>query len=158
MNKPILFKHITAGLALVAIMATPMTGRAVTTAQATTIMSTASGLIGTPYRWGGKNPTTGGLDCSGLTKWSYMKAGITIPDGSANQFAACNMCVLTTTKASLLFFATDPAKPGAVTHVTLSSGDGIYSIGANSSGVQKFNFTSSYWKPKLITCATSSRW
>ena len=153
-----LLNSITASLAFVSMLAAPKTGHAVTTAQATTIMSTATGLIGTPYLLGGKDPTKGGIDCSGLTKWSYKKAGITIPDGAANQYAACNMCVLTKTKAALLFFATDASKPGAVTHVTLNSGDGINSVGANSSGVVKFNFTTSYWAPKLIACEMSSRW
>ena len=39
---------------------------------------------GVAYHWGGKTPA-GGLDCSGLTKWAYGQAGVTIPDGSGNQ-------------------------------------------------------------------------
>jgi cell wall-associated NlpC family hydrolase len=154
--------NLPAGLALAGMMLAAMPAYAITTKQAGTIMSTASGLIGTPYSYGGKNPLKGGIDCSGLTKWCYGKAGISIADGSANQYKACTKCVSTKTKAALLFFATDPAKPGAVSHVTLNIGDSSYSIGANGTGnkgkVEKFKFTSSYWSSKLLTCAISPKW
>jgi cell wall-associated NlpC family hydrolase len=163
-------KNLTAILALVGLLAANTTGSAITSAKATTIMSTASAQIGKKYVWGAASPTTG-FDCSGLTQYSYGKAGITIPRVSKDQYNAANMCVTTKTKAALLFFATDSAKPGVVTHVTLNSGDGKYSIGANgypifdktgklignSGSVQNFNFVSQTWA-KLLTCATSSKW
>ncbi|WP_051898833.1 NlpC/P60 family protein [Sciscionella sediminilitoris] len=39
---------------------------------------------GLPYVWGGTNPTKG-MDCSGLTQWSYGQAGIKIPRTAASQ-------------------------------------------------------------------------
>lgn len=37
--------------------------------------------LGVRYQWGAKNPTTGGVDCSGLVQWAYRQAGITLgPD------------------------------------------------------------------------------
>ena len=170
--KNTLIKQLTASLVLTGMLAATLTGQAMTTKQADTIMSTATGLIGKAYLWGGKDPTKGGLDCSGLSQWSYKQAGISIPTSAAQQYGACNKCVNTKTKAALLFFATDPKKPGTVTHVTISSGDGTNSIGANggpnydSKGnvissygkVVKFKFGDSYWGPKLLTCAMSSSW
>lgn len=156
--------------ALMGLLATTTRGSAITSAQANTIMSTASAQIGKKYVWGAASPTTG-FDCSGLTQYSYGKARITIPRVSKDQYNAANMCVTIKTKAALLFFATDSAKPGVVTHVTLNTGDGKYSIGANgypifnkagklignSGSVQNFNFVSQTWA-KLLTCATSSKW
>ncbi|MGB0876685.1 MAG: C40 family peptidase [Mycobacterium sp.] len=34
--------------------------------------------LGVPYQWGGTTPGVG-LDCSGLTQWSYREAGLNIP-------------------------------------------------------------------------------
>jgi cell wall-associated NlpC family hydrolase len=152
---------IKATAAVLTLIAITGKGAAYTAAQATTIMTTATNLIGSPYSLGAKGPTK--FDCSGLTTWCYKKAGITIPDGSANQYSACNVCVSTSKKAALLFFATDTARPGKVTHVTLNCGDGANSIGANGEGntgsVKKFNFaTNTYWNPKLITCALKTSW
>jgi cell wall-associated NlpC family hydrolase len=53
-------------------------------AQAADAVRSALSQTGVPYQWGGKTPA-GGLDCSGLTKWAYGQAGLTIPDGSGNQ-------------------------------------------------------------------------
>jgi|GEM_PF-2697362 len=163
-------KTITVSLALAGLLAATTTGSAITSAKATTIMSTASAQIGKKYVWGAASPKTG-FDCSGLTIYSYGKAGIIIPRVSKDQYNACNICVTTKTKAALLFFATDSTKPGVVTHVTLSSGDGKNSIGANGypifdktgklignrGSVQNFNFVSQTWA-KLLTCAISSKW
>lgn len=34
--------------------------------------------LGVPYQWGGTTPGQG-LDCSGLTRWAYHEAGLTLP-------------------------------------------------------------------------------
>ena len=44
---------------------------------------TASTMVGSPYRYGGKTPA--GFDCSGLVYFSYQEAGITVPRTSAAQ-------------------------------------------------------------------------
>jgi cell wall-associated NlpC family hydrolase len=40
--------------------------------------------LGLPYVWGGTDPNRG-MDCSGLTQWSYGQAGIKIPRTAATQ-------------------------------------------------------------------------
>ncbi len=52
--------------------------------QAADAVRSALSQTGVAYKWGGKTPATG-LDCSGLTKWAYGQAGVSIPEGSGNQ-------------------------------------------------------------------------
>ncbi|MDB6173791.1 MAG: hypothetical protein JWL59_3102 [Chthoniobacteraceae bacterium] len=152
-----------------ALVAIPTPGHSVTEKNATSVMTTAEAQIGKRYYWGHEGPTD--FDCSGFTKFCYAQARITIPKFSGDQYLACNMSVSTKTKAALLFFATDSTKPGALTHVTLSSGDGVYSVGANGSpifdksgkligntgSVEKFKFAQAKWA-KLLSCAISTKW
>jgi len=42
-----------------------------------TILETALGQVGRPYRYGGSTPD--GFDCSGLVAYSYAQAGISVP-------------------------------------------------------------------------------
>jgi len=57
------------------------------------IVAAGLSILGTPYLWGGKasadveNPV--GLDCSGYSKWCCEHGGVSIPEGSRNQAAAC---------------------------------------------------------------------
>jgi cell wall-associated NlpC family hydrolase len=46
-------------------------------------LAAAMGERGTPYVWGGTSPK--GFDCSGLTMWSYRKAGVKLPRSSRAQ-------------------------------------------------------------------------
>jgi len=46
-------------------------------------LDTARALLGTPYRWGGRTPTS--LDCSGLVQLCFERAGIRLPRDSAQQ-------------------------------------------------------------------------
>ena len=46
-------------------------------------VQTATGFLGTPYRWGGSQP--GGFDCSGLVSYVYGKLGIKLPRVAADQ-------------------------------------------------------------------------
>ncbi|HXQ31343.1 MAG TPA: C40 family peptidase [Steroidobacteraceae bacterium] len=46
----------------------------------------ASGLIGTPYRYGGRSRA--GLDCSGLVFYVYRELGLAVPRTAAEQRAA----------------------------------------------------------------------
>jgi peptidoglycan DL-endopeptidase CwlO len=51
-----------------------------------TVILTALAQVGTSYRYTGNQP--GGFDCSGLTSYSWAKAGIKIPRVSADQINA----------------------------------------------------------------------
>jgi cell wall-associated NlpC family hydrolase len=47
----------------------------------------ALALVGTPYRYGGNEPSTG-FDCSGLVAYVHGQLGIAVPRTAAAQFAA----------------------------------------------------------------------
>ena len=51
------------------------------------VLSHVNEYLGTPYKWGGKNPQTG-FDCSGLVQYLYKKAGVDIPGYTIAQYAA----------------------------------------------------------------------
>lgn len=48
------------------------------------IVRIAAGLIGTPYKYGGKDPQHG-FDCSGLVFYSFERVGIAVPRTAADQ-------------------------------------------------------------------------
>ena len=49
------------------------------------VVDRAKHALGTPYRFGGENP--GGFDCSGLVRWAYRAAGVSLPRTAAEQSA-----------------------------------------------------------------------
>lgn len=54
------------------------------------IIAKAKDQVGKPYKFGieikMEDPNPGLWDCSELIEWCYYQAGLSIPDGSANQF------------------------------------------------------------------------
>lgn len=57
------------------------------------LITAGSSQLGKPYQFGYKPDYENDLDpkafdCSALVKWCYARAGVTVPDGSENQFEA----------------------------------------------------------------------
>ena len=50
-------------------------------------VSAAESQLGVPYVWGAEQPGIG-FDCSGLTQWSYKRAGVNLPRTSQQQWSA----------------------------------------------------------------------
>lgn len=69
------------------------------------------------YVWGGKNISSGGLDCSGFSKAMFMELGIDIGNGTAGQWA--------NTKA----ISSSEAKPGDLVFKQMPSSSGINHVG-----------------------------
>lgn len=81
-------------------------------------MQAALTRVGSPYSWGAEGP--GAFDCSGLVKWAFQQAGISLPHSSYAQ-AAGGQAV-----------STDQMQPGDVvsyysdaSHVGIYIGDGM---------------------------------
>ncbi len=92
--------------------AAPGSGAAVVAVQA------ALTRIGSPYSWGAEGP--GAFDCSGLVKWAFQQAGISLPHSSYAQAAGGQPV------------STDQMQPGDVvsyysdaSHVGIYIGDGM---------------------------------
>ncbi|WP_369136798.1 C40 family peptidase [Modestobacter versicolor] len=101
-----------------------------------TAVSAARRYLGTIYAWGGGSltgPSVGwgvdagivGFDCSGLTRYAYAKAGISIPRNSSAQYAALPKVSRTDLqRGDLVFWATDTSRASTIHHVAIWLGDG----------------------------------
>ncbi|MEV4750972.1 C40 family peptidase [Streptosporangium sp. NPDC049248] len=65
---------------------TKMSRAALQKVRARKAVSTAKKQIGDPYRWGASGP--GAFDCSGLVKYAWRKAGVSIPRITHSQYRA----------------------------------------------------------------------
>ena len=90
--------------------------------------------VGDPYVWGATGPDA--FDCSGLTSWSYARAGVVIPRVSRDQFAfgGAPVDVDDLLPGDLVFFATAEWDPGVVHHVGMYVGEGLM-VAAPRSGL-----------------------
>lgn len=90
------------------------------------MLESAHYILGTPYLWGGNSVK--GLDCSGLTKLSYLRNGIFLLRDASMQARTGQQLDVNKwqdfQQGDLLFFASKPG--GKVTHVALYDKDGWY--------------------------------
>ncbi|MFU0788929.1 MAG: hypothetical protein ACFWT6_03070 [Virgibacillus proomii] len=70
------------------------------------VMNEALKYEGFPYVFGGDNPSTF-FDCSGLTQWSYRKAGINLPRTAQQQHDATESIPLSEAKPGDLVLSFD---------------------------------------------------
>ncbi|MGZ4435401.1 MAG: C40 family peptidase [Trebonia sp.] len=122
---------------------------------ARTAINAALRWVGTMYAWGGGSltgPSEGwgidagvvGFDCSGLTRYAYAQAGITIPRNSTAQYAALPSVSRTNLQpGDLVFYAFDTSDPGTIHHVAMYLGNGQM-IEAPESG-ERVHVTSMRW-------------
>ena len=80
--------------------------------------------VGKLYRWGATGPAT--FDCSGLTRFAYTAAGLTLPRTSRQQWSAGrHLEVAELRPGDLVFWAHDPADPSTIHHVGMYVGQGL---------------------------------
>lgn len=85
-------------------------------------MRVASTLIGTPYRYGGEDPS--GFDCSGLVHYSFNRLGLKVPRTAAAQRKAASRVQRDELEpGDLVFFRTTR---GPVDHVGIYAGEGRF--------------------------------
>src|SRR5690348_7849114 len=112
----------------------------------TAAIAIAKANIGVPYKWGGMSPS--GFDCSGLVKYSYGKAGKTLPRTAAQMFYTKGYRVHFLHAGDLMFFA--PNKASKPTHVAMYIGAGKMIMASSSRGVMITYTNNKYWKPRYI--------
>ncbi|WP_164701252.1 NlpC/P60 family protein [Modestobacter sp. KNN46-3] len=101
-----------------------------------TAISAARRHLGTIYSWGGgslNGPSMGwgvdagivGFDCSGLTRYAYAQAGISIPRNSRAQYSALpKVSRSELQRGDLVFWATNTNSPATIHHVAIYLGGG----------------------------------
>ncbi|MBV8063631.1 MAG: C40 family peptidase [Nevskia sp.] len=86
-----------------------------------TIIETALGQVGRPYRYGGGTPD--GFDCSGLVAYSYAEAGIQVPHNTSALRKAGSRIDLGDARPGDLLFYRFENSPNAL-HVAIYLGHG----------------------------------
>ncbi|WP_341920272.1 C40 family peptidase [Hydrocarboniphaga effusa] len=87
-----------------------------------TIVFEATGQIGRPYRYGGTTPD--GFDCSGLTRYVYAQAGVSLPRSTREQHDAGRTIKISQAQPGDLLFYRFGRSGGNVDHVAIYLGNG----------------------------------
>lgn len=94
----------------------------------------ALGQVGKPYQWGATGPDE--FDCSGLTRWAYLQAGVALPRTSREQWSAgSHVAAAALLPGDLVFFGDDVRDPATVHHVGMYVGQGLM-VNAPHTGAQ----------------------
>jgi peptidoglycan DL-endopeptidase CwlO len=98
-------------------------GSAMSADQVDVMLRAALSRQGMPYVWGAAGPKA--FDCSGLVQWSFAQAGIVVPRVADDQaLAGPAVPVSRLTAGDLLFYRTEPSRPGYISHVAIYLGNG----------------------------------
>ncbi|EOZ5987585.1 lysozyme family protein [Enterococcus faecium] len=112
------------------------------------IMDEALKYEGYPYVFGGSNPNTS-FDCSGITQWTFQKAGITLPRTAQMQYDFMEHIPLNEAEpGDLVFFHSTYETADYVTHVGIYVGNMRMYHAGNPIGYTDLN--DSYWQQHLI--------
>ena len=111
------------------------------------LVQTALAFQGTPYRFGGTNPS--GFDCSGLVLYVFDQHGIAMPRLTAQQFEVGDPVDLADVEAGdLVFFSTVGSGPS---HVGIAVGNGQFVHAPSSRGwVRTERLDGSYWRQRFV--------
>jgi cell wall-associated NlpC family hydrolase len=141
------------GLLLVLLCAALLTGCASAPRQREAslgerIAASAMAQTGRPYHYGGSTPA--GFDCSGLVRFAYQAAGVSVPRTTSEQFRAARKVKLSQlAPGDLLFFRIDTRK---VSHVAIYTGDGRF-VHAPKSGksVETRSLENDWFRSRLVS-------
>ena len=112
------------------------------------IMDEALKYEGWKYVFGGASPTTS-FDCSGLTQWTYGKAGISLPRTASQQYEATQHILLSEAEAGDLVFFHSTYNAGTyITHVGIYLGNNQMFHAGDPIGYA--DLTISYWQKHLV--------
>lgn len=110
-------------------------------------LDVARQLIGTPYRYGGTDPS--GFDCSGLVQYSFKKAGVKLPRTSRDIFRSSQLISPGKRQpGDLVFFA---ISAGKISHVGIYTGNNTFIHSPSSGkGVSYASLETPYWQKRLV--------
>lgn len=112
-----------------------------------TIVETALGQVGRPYRYGGDSPD--GFDCSGLVAYVFGREGIALPRQTVAQYGAGRPVKPQDVRAGdLLFFATVSDGPS---HVAIALDADTFVHAPSSRGVVRVErLALPYWSSRFL--------
>lgn len=108
------------------------------------LLDTARSLIGSPYHWGGRNPS--GFDCSGFIQYVFEKHKILLPR-TVSDIWNFSSPISTPSTGDLVFFETYKAGPS---HLGIYIGKGQFIHAGLSKGVEIANMDQQYWRERYI--------
>ena len=120
-------------------------------ASASSVIAYAKTLLGKPYVWGAQGPNS--FDCSGFTYYVFKnKAGIILPRTSSAQSKYGTYVSRNNLRAGdLVFFDTNGANNGQVSHVGLYIGNGqMIHASYSQKKIVIDNFNSTYFKRTFV--------
>ena len=107
----------------------------------------ALGVIGSPYRYGGVSPS--GFDCSGLVRYSFDQAGLSLPRSTGEQREVTRRLAPTEPleAGDLVFFS----RGKAALHVGIFAGDGRFVHAATrGGGVRLEPLAAPHWRQRFL--------
>lgn len=109
------------------------------------IIPAAKSFLGTPYVWGGTNPT--GFDCSGYIQFLYAQQDVVIPR-TVNEIWNFSTSVSSPSVGDLVFFETYQAGPS---HLGIYLGNNEFIHAGSSNGVSISQLHgNSYWESRYL--------
>jgi cell wall-associated NlpC family hydrolase len=107
----------------------------------------AQKLIGASYRYGGASPSQG-FDCSGLVRYSYQRAGLSLPHNTEQQRRLSKPIRRADLRRGDLVFFDEEGRKNS--HVGIYVGGGLF-VHAPSSGkkVREDSLDAPYWRKHL---------
>ncbi len=102
--------------------------------------------IGVTYKTGGT--TTNGFDCSGFTRYVFLKLGMTLPRQSTSQYKMGTAVSKSQLRPGDLVFFNTLGK--GVSHVGISVGSGKFAHASSSRGVIVSSLSESYYAKRYV--------
>lgn len=111
------------------------------------LIASVNRYIGTPYRFGGDSER--GIDCSAFTRRVYRGQGVELPRNSREQARVSASVAFTTLRiGDLIFF--DTSIQGAISHVGVYLGDGMFAHASSSKGVTRSSIRERYYVKRFV--------
>ncbi|MEC0093390.1 C40 family peptidase [Paenibacillus macquariensis] len=102
--------------------------------------------IGVTYKTGGT--TTNGFDCSGFTRYVFLKLGVNLPRQSGSQYNMGTAVSKSQLRPGDLVFFNTLGK--GVSHVGISVGNGKFAHASTSRGVIVSSLSESYYAKRYV--------